>query len=296
MNPIANQAERVRVVAPLGLRFWDPAFNQQVTDGLDVVALGEQGGEPRLAAYRTHSGIYAFRGLPGLHSAEYPQDEALPASPPLCRRFLIEITDRLGRFLPTRFRVTAPFSGVFPTGLSTGSPAQGTPGLFLFSAPTRIVPPGMAVIRAQLAEAPAHGPPRPAAHAVLEIYRAGSLLQLGIADPQGSVAVCLPYPTFVDSSLSGAGSSSPPARPVRQSWELSVRVRFEPRVLPRSPGAIPELRGILRQAPALFLLSSHETLDPPTLELAAELVFGQELVLRMGADARLFLRPSSTSP
>jgi hypothetical protein len=285
---------RRRVVTALGLRFWDPALDCQVTDALRVIAIPLPGGEPRIDAYRTPSGIYAFHGLPGLRTYEYPQDDAPPTSPPLTRTFLIQVLDGAGRFLPTLLRVAAPFSGVYPTGLATGSPASGPPGLYLFSAPTRNPSSGPAVIRAQLAAVTAGGTARPAAHAVLEVYLGGTLLQLGIADPQGSVAIFMPYPAFAPSS---PGSVSPPtAATPRQSWTLGMRARFQPSVLNRPAGPLPELRSIVAQTAAPFLVPDGVGVDQPVAELTADLVFGQELVLRTGTDARLFLGSAATSP
>ncbi len=283
--------ERVRVVAPLGIRFWDPALDTQVADGLNVAAFPEQRPEQRLAAYRTNSGIYAFRGLPGLRSVEYPGADDPLASPPPVRRFFIEVADRNDRFLPALFGVDAPFAGVFPSVAPTASPPAGPPGFYLFSSPSRKAPSTLAVIRAQLEDAAVGGAAR---HAVLEVHHNGSLLQVGVADERGSVAVFMPYPAFSDPSLVGLGS--PAAIVFRQSWDLEFRVRYQPAGLRWPAGPTPELRSIFAQGPASFLVSSGGLSNVPVSELAAELVFGHELVLRTGADPRLFLNPPSTSP
>jgi len=78
--------ERVTIVTALGIRFWDALLDAPVRDGLDVTArpLGQRAGGT--VAFRTASGIYAFRGLPGLHDVEYPAGDALAS--PLKRRRL----------------------------------------------------------------------------------------------------------------------------------------------------------------------------------------------------------------
>jgi hypothetical protein len=296
MNP-ANAATlktrgRVRAVATLGIRFWDPALDSQVADGLNVTAFPEQMPGQRLAACRTHSGIYAFRGLPGLRSVEYPAADDSLSSPPVSRRFFIEVSDRDGRFLPALFGVEAPFSGVFPNAVPTVSPPTGPPGFYPPSAAGRTAPSNLAVIRAQLEDAALGGAAR---YAVLEILHNGSLLQVGVADERGSVAVFMPYPAFADPSLS-ATPTSPAAVTLRQSWDLSFRVRYQPASLQWPTGPMPELRSIFAQSPASFLMPSGGMPNVPVPELAAELVFGRELVLRTGPDARLFLAPPSTSP
>lgn len=281
--------ERIRVVAPLGIRFWDPALNVPVVEGLEVEAFPERRPEQRCPAYLTTSGIFAFRGLPGLRSAEYPEDgEAVP-SPPVSRRFLVEVRDRRNRFLPTLFGVDAPFAGVFPNAVPASSPAQRPPGFYLFSGADRAALSTLAVIRAQLADSVTGEAAR---HAVLEVHHDGQLLQVGLADERGAVAVFMPYPAFADPSLA-ATHGSPAAEAFEQSWDLRFRVRYQPATLAWPAGPIPELRSLFAQAPATFLMGSG---PPPVPELGAELVFGRELILRTGADSRLFLGPPPTSP
>ncbi len=284
--------ERVRVVAPLGIRFWDPALDTQVVDGLNVTAFPERRPEQRLAAYLTHAGIHAFRGLPGLRSMEYPAGDGTVSSPPPSRRFLIEVADRRYRFLPTLFSVDAPFAGVFPSEAVTASPASRPPGFYLFSTASRAVPSTLATIRAQLADAADGGPAR---HAVLEVHHGGSLLQVGISDERGSVAVFMPYPAFADPSLA-AVRGSPAAEVFHQSWELSFRVRYQPAALAWPAGPTPELRSVFGQSAASFLVPAGGSSALPVPELDGELVFGRELILRTGADPRLFLGSPSTSP
>lgn len=134
--------EQVSIIAPLGIRFWDPAFDVSVDDDLTVIAYPDGARRPATNAYRTPDGIYAFHGLPGLHNVEYPAgDSDGPGSLPVASRFLIEVSDRAARFLPVSFFVDAPSKGIFPTDLPLASTMTALPGFYLFSAPTRSATP-----------------------------------------------------------------------------------------------------------------------------------------------------------
>lgn len=116
--------EEVRIVTVLGIRFWDAARDSQVSDGLVVSARAEGTTAPRVTAFRTLSGVYAFQGLPGLHDLEYPPPGATPAaSPPLTARLIVEVEDTEDRFVPVAFAVEVPlpYRGVLTTAVG-GSP------------------------------------------------------------------------------------------------------------------------------------------------------------------------------
>src|SRR5207248_5786205 len=136
----------------------------QVSEGLTVTAR-PQG--TRLAvtdAFRTASGVYAFQGLPGMRAVEYPAQDTDPVgSPPVTRRFIVEVTDQERRFLPMVLSVELPYRGVFPTGTHSSPLGHQLPGVYLFSSPTRPAMPSLAVVRAQLVDADTR---QPAAHAL----------------------------------------------------------------------------------------------------------------------------------
>src|SRR5215216_3812598 len=125
--------ETLRIVAPLGIRFWDPARGVPVTDGLTVIVRPEGSRRPGRAAARTLSGIYAVHHLPGLRAMEYPSDDVALGSPLQARPFVVEVVDNQRRFLPATLRVVAPWPGVFPVADVTQEPH----GFHLFSASTR---------------------------------------------------------------------------------------------------------------------------------------------------------------
>lgn len=147
--------ETISVFTALGIQFWDAALDIPVTDALDVAAQPQDTAYRPVSAFRTASGVYAFQGLPGLHSIEYPQaDSNLFGSPPTALPFVLSVADTLHRFVPTLFAVHLPlgYAGLFLSNDSTSPPGVGARA-YLFSAPTRPIGPGIAAICGQTGHA-----------------------------------------------------------------------------------------------------------------------------------------------
>lgn len=288
--------DRLTIFTPLGIRFWDPALDIQVNEGLAVTARPLDTRGRTISAFRTTSGIYAFQGLPGLHTVEYPRGQPLPSrSPPAMTRFLVEVRDKKRCFLPVAFTVSLPYQGIFPTGSLHGLPVGGPPGFYLFAAPTRPVPATLAVVRAQLTEHGTNNSEKAAPYAVMEVQGPDGQNWYGLADERGCLAVLFPYPTF--SSHSGELSSSPPGTDNRQRWMLSIGIRYAPATLRFPPdSSLPELRSIFNQGSGTIWPSRTASSGQPISRLSAELIFGEELVLRSAGEATLLIDPALTSP
>jgi hypothetical protein len=281
--------EEIRFLTLLGIRFWDAALDEQVRDGLTVAARREAAYGSWVSAFRTASGLYAFRHLPGLRDYETGARDPL-ASPPDRTDFVVRIDDRTGRYVPALFRVALPlpYPGIYP--VDVGSPPGGepaVPGFLLFSAPTRAAAPGLAVVRARLVD---RASLQPAAHAVLEVEANGDRWR-GIADARGQVAALFPYP-MMDVQL----HSSPPgllSTPLQeQQWDVTVRVGCGPPLdVPEWQG-LPDVASILHQPPALFWPTVG---SGPVDESTWTLTYGQELILRTGDRSDLWIE-RGTSP
>ncbi len=288
---LGEPLEQVTVFTPLGIRFWDPALDIQVCDGLIVTARPEGLRYPPITAFRTSSGIYAFSGLPGLHEVEYPS--APDRRPAVAARVLVTVCDGERRFLPAVFSVELPYQGVFPTGGQTSPLGAGPPGFYLFSAPTRPGTPALAVIRAQLTDQASKSA---ASYAVLEIQTPDNQTRYGLADERGCVAVLFPYPAF-SGNLNGSSPVASQASMDFQNWPLTIRVRYEPPALQVPPGAqIPELRSIFRQSPGVMWTTTVVQPGQPVSQLAARLIFGQELVVRTEPESALWIGSSASVP
>jgi hypothetical protein len=305
--------ERITIFTPLGIRFWDPVRDSQVRDHLVVTARPETMYESVTTAFQTASGVYAFQDLPGLHAVEYPEDgPPLQGSPPRTQRFVIAVKDRLERFLPAAFclDLPLPYRGIFlnaalsspvqesppfASPLFASPPISNPPGVYLFSAPTRTVSPGIAAIRGHLVEytpgSPPEQPAQDAAYAVLEVQVNGSnQTWYGIANSRGCIAVLFPYPP-IRSRLQLSPPGLPQISLQNQRWDIAIRVRYSPDTLQPLPGTkVPDLRSLFRQSAGRIWLSQT---GPSVSEWSTELYFGEELVVRTGNSATLMLSPGA---
>ena len=267
-------------------------MNVQITDGLMVSARPQGGHHQPIRAFRTASGIYAFRDLPGLHDIEYPIENQAAGSPPLAFRFLIEVVDTRKRFLPAIFEVDIPHQGIFPDVELGSPPGNKLPGFYLFSAPTRPVPASLAVVRAQLVEHVDADTQRPAAHAVLAVQVPGPTTWYGVADDRGAVAVLFPYPTFTVSSPVASPIGSP-ATVVQQHWEVSVSVRYDsPPLMSPIDSMLPDLGRIFNQNPGNIWSTLVDQPSQPVTQVTTELIFGQALELRTSDQSFLMISPA----
>ena len=301
-------AERLTVVAPLGLRFWDDVSGKTIGTGLSVTAYPPDNPGRRVEAFANRSGVYVLRNLPGLREVENGAGDAdfwrsLPAKKP----FVIEVADTERRFLPFTINVSLPERGVFAwQDPSHASPPTAALAVPLYSTPARQAPTSMAVVRAELREwqpGSSHEG-RPAAWAVLEARLSGRLLARGFADEQGRVALIFPYPEPVTHTLSSPPANSPPPETAPQlrdqEWAIEFTALYAPLVADR--GSFADLNDILTQRSA-SLWSDTERGRPLT---EATLQFGRELVLRsrdFAADpiegeptSVLFITPAGSPP
>jgi hypothetical protein len=303
--------EELEVFCPLGLKFWDPVLDRPIRDGLIVHAWPLETSSPRVEAFRSLSGVYAFQGLPGLRSVERPAPDdpevASPASPPVTRRYVVEVLDPGRRFLPAAFEVELPlpYRGVFLAGEpggegSPGSPAVAPPGFFLFSGPVRNRPPGIASVRGELAHA-ADG--ESAAHALIRVDLPGGVSHWSTADREGRFAVLFPYPTLVEELPPLGGSPpeivSPPPPPIdERTWEITVTVFWEPAHLAPLPGTDqPEHRTVLTQAAADVLTAPPGSPLPPSEpSWTGVLGYGGEVIVKTAGSSRLWIVLPGGSP
>jgi len=270
------------LVAPLGLRLWDPLFESAVTDGLAAWAYDEARPEVRCSGYANRSGVFAFRNLPGRGAVEFGSGDDAYWADALAqqRRYTVEVHDRQARFLPFRLReVRAPWRGLFSSDLEPASPPDVAP-VPLFSAPTRVVAEPFAVVRAELRETPGD---RPAPWAIVEMDVPGRALPVrGMSDREGRVLLVFPYPE----PESGAFVSPPGGSALlAQEWTLPLRVFFtRPAPVPDTP----DLRAtLLEQAPAVAWMSDATSSLPletvsvrfglPTVVRSRESATGEDL-------------------
>jgi hypothetical protein len=296
--------ESVTRVTPLGLRFVDEATGRSVRDGLDVRAArpqdefdspGDIDSSRRIVrAILNPSDVFVFPGLPGLRDVERGRgDAAFWASPPSLLEYRVRVSDRAGRFQPFSFLAAAPHRDLFQLPCVTASPpssppvAAGAAAVPLFSAPIRIAPAGLALIRAEIRDAASRSP---APFAMLEVTTAETPGPVGrsFADSEGRVLVVMPYPRPPVTTLPGVGShpASPPAAAVHSLsaaiWALNITVRYLPDA---AEGAYPDICSVLDQPPVNALATPSGT----SFLSSASLAYGQELVLRTEGEHALLV-------
>lgn len=291
---ILTPLERYDTHTLLGLRFWDRLTQQCITDGLIVTAQrlsqnrSQRLGKP-VRGIITPSGAIAFLGLT---AAERPlqADSDLWDNPPDEQFVRVDLVDRRSQFLPMSFTARLPFRGIFcgqgdwlPTSLLRPEPPPGEAlGIQLWSAPTRSLPPGRALIRAQLVVGTSD---RPAAYALMRVRLPASESEpelefdyFAMADHQGQVALPMPYPRVPEPE----SASTPYPSLDQQLFALRVTVQYQE--IPSLPGRdVPDLEALLTQSPAH--IGDRWTTDAtPRLRsrdsLSINLQFGQPLILR----------------
>jgi hypothetical protein len=237
MSPSAILIERLLISALLGLRFWDAATDRPISDGLRVTAVPFGRPEPWVQGAANRSGVFAFHHLPGLPTTPFEK-------PTGTRAYTIEVRDEFERFLP--FRFTAHATGQLMTRLESvaGSPLDPSPGIPLFNATTRLVPAGMAVIRAELRDALSPNPeetPAPFARltvAILGADGATDMTAVGVADEQGRVTIVAPYPAPAEVPLGsplGSALATTAIPLTAQTWPVDMTVNYTALEDPTAP-------------------------------------------------------------
>ncbi|HXM32675.1 MAG TPA: hypothetical protein VN921_03405 [Chthoniobacterales bacterium] len=276
-------ADRVSLTHPLGLRFLDVATNgfvpadvaieplQRESLGLEAEAWPLGAPRQKRTGIVTPSGAVAFHGFAGLRDFERSEEDDIWNSQPPARDFQVEVSDKMGRFLPCTFVVSAPQRG-FALFAEDGSPPWIEAGAVpLFSAVSRSFPAGLAVVRAELHD---HATGDPAAWALMEAsyFSAGSRhTARGLADDKGRVLLMFYYPE----GQRRAFNSSPPgsARGLsQQEWTLDVGFFYESADHPEKAA---DYGRRFAQPPAIAWRGS----SPVTLLKDATVRFGQELDL-----------------
>ena len=277
--------QRVRTVAPLGIRFWDQALNAPITDQLAVTACLDSSPTSLVQAQRTPSGIYAVSGLPGLRALERPFPRDKPIAPET-HRCWVHVTDAGGRFMPMLFgpRLPLPYTGLFLVNAPLVNNVPNPPGVYLFSTPGRPLQAGMAVIYASLTKVLADNTREAIPNAVVEITR-GTTTWYGISDTEGRVTVMFPYPPFAANK-----------KPSEQSWPVDVKVRCQPGKMqfPLSSLKLPDVVSLFQQNYANIwrtVAGNHS----PTTTYTVTLTYGQPLTLHTDTVATLDINPVSGS-
>lgn len=290
--------EQFDTYTPLGLRFWDPALDRAITDGLRVTAWPMLTPGQRISAVRTRSGIHTFRWLPGMRPVEhrYPDPDFFDASVPHRRAFVVTVQDELDRFLPAAFRVDLPlpYGGVFLAERAASIPDGSPRGVYLFSAPTRRTDDRLTAVRGTLADADSR---EPVPWAQISIRVPHGDVFHGLADDAGRFAVFLPIPSL-EEGFAGSPASFGHGTPMGdRGWDITLAANSQPVSLSALPGtALPEYRSILDQAAAELWSSVPDPSGVSDLQLMLRLPFGRQLIVKTPPLSEQLVTPAPGSP
>lgn len=292
--------ERQTRVAPLGLRFHDAATGASVAGGLEVTVYSAANPTRRVRAFPNRTGTFVLQHAPGLRrEIEHGEgDTDYWVSLPPRKTFVVEVLDAERRFQPFTFEVKLPARGIYAWELTApplSPPSLEDQSVPLYSAPTRALASGMAVIRMELWDALADAP---AAWAFVEAsMSAPPLVVRGFADEKGRLALIFPYPE-PPPLTQGSPPQSPPQGVgqsfTQQSWTIHLAARY----VSRTAQALPDLRDTLTQASADLWADSERT--QPLTEIA--LRYGRELVVASydatngKALSKLLITPAGSPP
>jgi hypothetical protein len=273
--------ERLTIVAPFGLGFWDAGAGRLVSEGLRVRVFGIEGPYARdvTEAVAGRNGVFVPHTLFG--ARRFVETPVAVGSPP--ERLLVEVRDPLKRYLSFVMHVTGPRDDHFAlpacagdaawTAVGLTSPAMTSPYVPLFPLPATPIAAGTTAVRANLTD---QATGLPAEGALLEVRESGRLLARGVADERGEVAAVFGYPEVpAPAAWSPPRSPPPPVRLEGQRWTLDVAMRYR-RGLPRhtpagSRPAILDLCDVLRQPVATTSYTS-----PPGVTGEVDLRYGEE--------------------
>lgn len=280
------------LVTPLGLRFWDDVRQSAVGDGLVVETYPADNTNWRKQALVNQSSVYAFPHLPGLGSFEMGNGNAdFWSAPPAKLPFIVEVKDLDRRFLPFSFRLRLPVRGVWEFECESvdsppvdGSTLDSPPGLRprgvpLFSSAGRRPVPGMAVVRADLAESHDKAA-KPAPWVLIELLIDNKLVARGLSDNQGHAMMMFPYPEPPDFAPDSPFAQRKPLQD--QKWTVEARAYYERK---SEVPDFPDLCDLVHQP--LAVLWDDATGSVPLA--SRELRYGEELVLQSGLQPALLI-------
>jgi hypothetical protein len=291
--------ERLTLTAPLGVIFHDAATGSRVGAGLDVSIYPRSNTSARAQMFPNPSGIYVLNRAPKLARAFAfgAGDEAFWSSQPTPQTYVMEVVDLTRRFQPFSLEIDLPVRGIYnwvsplepSTPTSPPSASNAPASIPLYSAPARTLPPGMAVVRADLRDASDEAKRDvPAAWAVVEARYEGHLIARGLADARGSLALIFPYPappTFTVASPVDSPPSSSHSLPLfEQKWDVTINAAYAGTASSASsvattPAAIPDLRSTLEQLNAPRARLWADAVGGAELSVVT-LEYGRELVLK----------------
>jgi hypothetical protein len=267
--------DRNELTPAFGVMFRDHVDQHVVSEGLEVSLRDPQRPAERAQRLQANShGVFVAHRVRGLRPTA---PGAGLVSPMPTRRFDLQVTDALDRYVPLRMSADLPSDGLFQPRCLARSPQLGPAHVPLYSSASRSV--GASRVEARVDLRLASNPTRGAAWARLELWLDTTLLVEGVADARGSALLLCPFPALRDPPL----RASPPGldRP-RSQWTVTMRAFWEPSV---ANSWVPDLC-VLQRMPEIALLQ-HLTPATPLAQLLLEA--DSPLVVRSTGESFVFV-------
>lgn len=283
----------------LGVRALDLVRETPVTRGLIMTlrpASDDWLERPPRRPVQGPSGIFSFHDLPGMRDAEVGGSTPPGSSDPSVE-FVLEVHDRLGRYLPAAVGLTLPR-------------AQALLSLSLLPGPSYVPPPGWGRLRGGVARwEPSSkvdgAEASSAAWSRVEAAVEGTPSASGLADHRGEFALFFP---LSDPLTTGGGENL-----AGRTWAVEVTVRYDPTrqdvlagTAPRpGTGRVPSLASLLAQpeAPILTVWADGgppTPSDPPTApwaqNRAAQIEHEVPLTITTEGSSALWVHAPSPTP
>lgn len=280
--------ERHTTQTLLGICFWDRLTNHVISEGLQVRAQRLSSDRTRrmsraVMGRLTPSGTIAFFGLVPEEVPSPGTNQQLWETVLAAQWVVIDLVDRLERFLPLSFVARLPWRGAFrgqgdwlSTSLLRPEPTVNEAiGVQLWSAPTRPIRPGMATIQTQIVVGDGADAP-PAAYALVRVQQDSTFDYYGLTDERGTLLLPMPYPAIPDPEP--ADQSYPPLD--QQTFALNLTVYYTASRSPLPGSEVANLETLLRQTQVNIAVRRN---PDSTLEfrpnLSVNLRFGHSLIL-----------------
>lgn len=274
----------------LGIRFWDPALDEQIRSGLHATLHPINNPQKKISATQTRSGVYAFNEIPGMFNLETQTDiEDIDSSSPVqTKQFVLEVNDPKQRYAGAALLVELPlpYKGIFLVDDIPASPDTAPSGFNLYSSVNRNNATQFTFVRGELIQ---RDTLQPAANAVVRVETEEGNSWFGISDAKGRFAVMMPYP-YINIAFGSSPSTSDSTRLFQRTWTVSINILYEsPAQTVLNGTDLPDYSSVLNQEQAFIYTESPETDLGEVLEMPADIVYGRDLIIKTEGFSELYI-------
>ena len=277
----------------LGIRFWDPALDAQIRDGLRVTLFAIENDSKVSQAFRTRSGVYAFNNIPGMIELETVSNDLEMSSPQETRPYVLEVEDLKRQFSKATLLIDLPldYNGIFLIDDNAASPNTAPKGFNLYSSINRNAASQFTFVRGELINRITQ---EPASHALIQVQTDDEFSWFGISNEEGKFSVMMPYP-FLSVSFGSSPPSSDGVRLFERTWDIELSVMYDPTSHEEIEGSDqPDYSSILSQNQAFVYTESPETDVGEVTALQTELIYGRDLIVKTAGFSELYVSPTGS--